>query len=51
MKTLARRRLRLHGHPAAGGKITYKVSYAGDATHAAAPGSDTVDVYRGVTLR
>ncbi|GAA1350719.1 WD40 repeat domain-containing protein [Streptomyces beijiangensis] len=35
----------------AGGSVTYKVSYAGDATHAAASGSDTVAVSRtAVTL-
>ncbi|MBW8797987.1 MAG: Ig-like domain repeat protein [Streptomyces sp.] len=32
--------------PPAGGKVTYKVSYAGDAEHAAASGKDTVDVSR-----
>ncbi|MET7323397.1 Ig-like domain repeat protein [Streptomyces sp. NPDC005549] len=32
--------------PPAGGKVTYKVSYAGDATHAPASGSDAVDVSR-----
>ncbi|MEU9452742.1 Ig-like domain repeat protein [Streptomyces sp. NPDC048277] len=32
--------------PPAGGKVTYKVSYAGDADHAAAAGKDTVDVSR-----
>ncbi|MFJ6541754.1 Ig-like domain repeat protein [Streptomyces sp. NPDC091385] len=32
--------------PPAGGKVTYKVSYAGDATHAAASGSDAVAVSR-----
>ncbi|MFF3485038.1 YncE family protein [Streptomyces sp. NPDC002701] len=35
--------------PPAGGKVTYKVSYAGDATHAAAAGSDTVEVSRKAT--
>jgi hypothetical protein len=35
--------------PPAGGKVTYKVSYAGDATHAAASGSDAVDVSRKAT--
>jgi hypothetical protein len=32
--------------PPAGGKVTYKVSYAGDATHAPASGSDAVAVSR-----
>jgi hypothetical protein len=32
--------------PPAGGKVTYKVSYAGDATHTPASGSDAVDVSR-----
>ncbi|MEV7395379.1 Ig-like domain repeat protein [Streptomyces sp. NPDC091215] len=32
--------------PPAGGKVTYKVSYAGDTDHAAASGKDTVDVSR-----
>lgn len=36
--------------PPAGGKVTYKVSYAGDATHAPASGSDTVDVSRKSTV-
>ncbi|ANS66695.1 hypothetical protein SLINC_4471 [Streptomyces lincolnensis] len=35
--------------PPAGGKVTYKVSYAGDTTHAAASGSDAVDVSRKAT--
>ena len=35
--------------PPAGGKVTYKVSYAGDATHAAASGSDSVEVSRAAT--
>ncbi|MEE1773600.1 Ig-like domain repeat protein [Streptomyces sp. JV185] len=35
--------------PAAGGQVTYKVSYAGDATHSAASGSDTVAVSRTAT--
>lgn len=35
--------------PPAGGKVTYKVSYAGDATHAPAAGSDAVDVSRKAT--
>lgn len=35
--------------PPAGGKVTYKVAYAGDATHAAASGSDTVAVSRKAT--
>ncbi|MEU1706180.1 Ig-like domain repeat protein [Streptomyces sp. NPDC005706] len=35
--------------PPAGGKVTYKVSYAGDATHAPASGSDAVDVSRKAT--
>ncbi|MFF8591853.1 YncE family protein [Streptomyces sp. NPDC015220] len=35
--------------PPAGGKVTYKVSYAGDAAHAPASGSDTVDVSRKAT--
>ncbi|MER7486907.1 Ig-like domain repeat protein [Streptomyces sp. NPDC126497] len=35
--------------PPAGGKVTYKVSYAGDATHAPASGSDTVEVSRKAT--
>ncbi|MER7837340.1 Ig-like domain repeat protein [Streptomyces sp. NPDC096040] len=32
--------------PPAGGKVTYQVSYAGDAEHTAASGKDTVDVSR-----
>ncbi|MER5891463.1 Ig-like domain repeat protein [Streptomyces sp. NPDC001876] len=37
--------------PSAGGSVTYKVSYTGDATHAPASGSDTVAVSRtAVTL-
>ncbi|MFD8807090.1 Ig-like domain repeat protein [Streptomyces sp. NPDC059597] len=32
--------------PPAGGKVTYKVTYAGDATHAPASGSDAVAVSR-----
>jgi hypothetical protein len=32
--------------PPAGSKVTYKVTYAGDATHAPATASDTVDVSR-----
>ncbi|MEU2772724.1 Ig-like domain repeat protein [Streptomyces sp. NPDC007162] len=32
--------------PPAGGKVTYKVSYAGDAQHTAASAKDTVDVSR-----
>lgn len=32
--------------PPAGGKVTYKVAYAGDATRAAASASDTVEVSR-----
>lgn len=32
--------------PSAGAKVTYKVTYAGDATHAPATASDTVDVSR-----
>ncbi|WTN74634.1 Ig-like domain repeat protein [Streptomyces sp. NBC_00624] len=32
--------------PPAGGKVTYKVSYAGDAAHVSATASDTVDVSR-----
>lgn len=35
--------------PPAGGKVTYKVTYAGDTTHAAASGSDTVAVSRKAT--
>ncbi|MGW2516139.1 YncE family protein [Streptomyces sp. NPDC001617] len=35
--------------PPAGGKVTYKVSFAGDATHAAASGSDAVEVSRNAT--
>ncbi|SFE76290.1 YncE family protein [Streptomyces mirabilis] len=35
--------------PPAGGKVTYKVSYAGDATHAPASGSDAVEVSRTAT--
>ncbi|MGW5735388.1 MULTISPECIES: YncE family protein [Streptomyces] len=35
--------------PPAGGKVTYKVAYAGDASHAATSGSDTVDVSRSKT--
>ncbi|MGW7052326.1 YncE family protein [Streptomyces sp. NPDC054887] len=32
--------------PPAGGKVTYKVAYAGDATHAPGSGSDSVQVSR-----
>jgi hypothetical protein len=32
--------------PPAGGKVTYKVAYAGDADHAAGSGTDAVDVSR-----
>ncbi|MFE1802850.1 YncE family protein [Streptomyces sp. NPDC059517] len=35
--------------PPAGGKVTYKVSYAGDATHGAVSGSDAVEVSRKAT--
>lgn len=35
--------------PPAGGTVTYKVSYAGDATHSAASGSDKVAVSRTAT--
>lgn len=35
--------------PPAGGKVTYKVSYAGDGTHAAVSGSDAVEVSRKAT--
>ena len=35
--------------PPAGGKVTYKVSFAGDATHAAASGADAVEVSRKAT--
>ncbi|MGW3283664.1 YncE family protein [Streptomyces sp. NPDC001002] len=35
--------------PPAGGKVTYKVSFAGDKTHAAAAGSDAVTVSRAST--
>ncbi|MHC3470120.1 YncE family protein [Streptomyces sp. 7R007] len=35
--------------PPAGGKVTYKVSFAGDAGHAAATGSDAVQVSRHAT--
>ncbi|GAA1939147.1 hypothetical protein GCM10009837_76660 [Streptomyces durmitorensis] len=35
--------------PPAGGKVAYKVAYAGDATHAAASGSDAVEVSRSAT--
>ncbi|MEU9439943.1 Ig-like domain repeat protein [Streptomyces sp. NPDC048304] len=35
--------------PPAGGSVKYKVSYAGDADHAAASGSDTVSVSRAKT--
>ncbi|MER5361903.1 WD40 repeat domain-containing protein [Streptomyces sp. NPDC002785] len=35
--------------PTAGGQVTYKVSYAGDATHSAASGSGKVAVPRTVT--
>ncbi|MGW3244742.1 YncE family protein [Streptomyces sp. NPDC001070] len=35
--------------PTVGGKVTYKVSYAGDATHAPASGSDAVEVSRKAT--
>ncbi|WP_329274853.1 Ig-like domain-containing protein [Streptomyces sp. NBC_01451] len=38
--------------PPAGGKVTYTLSYAGDADHLASSGSDTVDVSRAAaTLR
>jgi hypothetical protein len=35
--------------PPAGGKVTYKVSYAGDAAHTSASGSDAVQVSRKAT--
>ncbi|WP_329336939.1 Ig-like domain repeat protein [Streptomyces sp. NBC_00663] len=35
--------------PPAGGKVTYKVAYAGDAEHTAAKASDSVDVSRAST--
>ncbi len=35
--------------PPAGGKVTYALSYAGDADHLASSGSDTVDVSRAAT--
>ncbi|MFF4505453.1 YncE family protein [Streptomyces sp. NPDC001401] len=35
--------------PPAGGKVTYKVSFAGDTTHTAASGSDAVEVSRNAT--
>ncbi|MBV2354757.1 Ig-like domain repeat protein [Streptomyces sp. J2-1] len=35
--------------PPSGGKVTYKVAYAGDAGHTAASGSDAVDVSRRAT--
>ncbi|WP_210573260.1 Ig-like domain repeat protein [Streptomyces sp. GESEQ-4] len=35
--------------PPVGGKVTYKVSYAGDATHTAVSASDKVDVSRAST--
>lgn len=35
--------------PPAGGKVTYKVAYAGDATHAATSASDAVEVSRSAT--
>ncbi|WP_327695811.1 Ig-like domain repeat protein [Streptomyces sp. NBC_00459] len=35
--------------PPAGGKVTYTLSYAGDADHLASSGSDTVDVSRAAT--
>ncbi|MFE7401394.1 Ig-like domain repeat protein [Streptomyces sp. NPDC057557] len=35
--------------PTAGGQVTYKVSYAGDAAHSAASGSDKVAVPRAAT--
>lgn len=35
--------------PTAGGTVTYKVSYAGDATHSAGSGSDKVAVSRAAT--
>ncbi|WP_055534994.1 hypothetical protein [Streptomyces graminilatus] len=35
--------------PPAGGKVTYTLSYAGDADHVASSGSDTVDVSRAAT--
>ncbi|MFI8005505.1 YncE family protein [Streptomyces sp. NPDC086010] len=54
-KTLATVRTKADGSfsfadtPPAGGKVTYKVSYAGDATHAPAAGSDAVEVSRAAT--
>nr|WP_203690163.1 Ig-like domain repeat protein [Streptomyces sp. SID12488] len=35
--------------PPSGGKVTYSLSYAGDADHLASSGSDTVDVSRAAT--
>jgi hypothetical protein len=40
----AKGRLSFTDKPAAGGKVTYKLSYAGDATHTSATASDSVKV-------
>ena len=45
-KTDAKGRLSFSDRPAAGGKLTYKLSYAGDATHLSAAGSGVVTVPR-----
>ncbi|MGW7079262.1 YncE family protein [Streptomyces sp. NPDC054866] len=49
VKTKADGSFSLTDTPPAGGKVKYKVAYAGDAAHAAASGSDTVDVSRSTT--
>ncbi|MFD4478569.1 Ig-like domain repeat protein [Streptomyces sp. NPDC058471] len=46
VKTEADGSFSLTDTPPAGGKVTYKVAYAGDSTHAAASASDTVEVSR-----
>ncbi|MEU9400404.1 Ig-like domain repeat protein [Streptomyces sp. NPDC048242] len=54
-RTLAAARIKADGAfsftdtPPAGGKVTYKVSYAGDTTHAPASASDAVTVSRQTT--
>ncbi|MFJ5260804.1 YncE family protein [Streptomyces sp. NPDC088387] len=46
VKTKADGSFSLTDTPPSGGKVTYKVSYEGDATHAPAAGSDAVEVSR-----
>ncbi|CAM5443580.1 WD40 repeat domain-containing protein OS=Streptomyces alboniger OX=132473 GN=CP975_16155 PE=4 SV=1 [Streptomyces alboniger] len=49
VKTAADGSFTFEDTPPAGGKVTYKVTYEGDASHAAASASDTVEVARTAT--